>query len=612
MKIDKFVIILVCWMMLIPPASSQSSPFQSGKLLIQLNQNHPIAHNPDNSNFLNLFQSEVSGFASIQKEFKINQVERSIKLENRENINLKNFYTLSFDTLANLDSIISRFRQLEMVETIDKIGFFQVDFTPNDSLYSQGLQWYLHRIEADSVWNFTLGNPHIKIAVVDDAILIRHKDLQSTISVNQAELNTIFSDSNSNGIIDVPDLLMHYNCFDISELWLTGLFDGLDNDGNGYIDDLFGWDFNLQTNDPNPSLFPYLENDHGTAVAGLISATTNNSLGIASLGSGCSILPLKVFGTYGPSSLHILEAMSYAYDQYADIINISMTGTSNSALDSLVVALYEDEVFLVASAGNSNSTLLGFPAANPLSIVVAALDSFDLKHPTSNYGTSIDLCAPGISMTTLAKSGDDLFAYRHDFGATSGAAPLVSGLLGLMKSFYPDFAYSALYSCLLSSTDSLTADSYFLQQQLGAGRINARKAMECLKNQALVADFYMADTTLCAGETIQLSDLSEGNIASWKWYSDNGATFDADTAQHPLITFHSLVDSIYTISLEISNINLLGPNYVSTLTKQVHVQPDLLNLGNDMVGLCSTVPYTLSISLPEVFSYFWSTGETTS
>ncbi len=582
----KSVLLLAFTLMFSLNSFQQTTEFLNGKLIVQLANNNDFINLADTLDFKSIFLSEINGLEDIATEIHISKVARSVKLAKKSNQMLKGFYTIEFDTAQNLNYAINLLDSLNCFISIDKIGFYTINYTPNDSLYLQNLQWYLNKIELDSALSYSVGSPSIKIAVIDDAILIRHKDLQLNIAVNQNELDSTISDANNNGIIDVSDLFLHYNQSDINDLWQTSLFDSLDNDSNGFVDDIFGWDFNLNCNNPNPALFPVEENNHGTAVAGLVSAVTNNAIGVASIGSGCSVLPLKTYAAIGANAETIANALAYAFDENADIISISMGGPQNAMVDSILSVIHENGVFLVASAGNDSVNLAGYPANNEYSIAVAALDSTDHKRFDSNYGLDIDICAPADQMVTLWKYGDDFYAYKYDFGATSGAAPLVSGLLGLMKSYFPYYNYETIKYCLLSAADSLPNETLFMQNMLGVGRINARRSMQCLKELDLIANFELATGFYCDGMDFQAIDQSVGLISEWHWSGSPGVIFSNDTIPDPIITLNTN-DTAFSISLEISNDTLSGSTGFDIMTKNFIIGGEPLLISPSVDTICN-------------------------
>jgi subtilisin family serine protease/subtilisin-like proprotein convertase family protein len=314
--------------------------------------------------------------------------------------------------------------------------------TPNDSGYPQ--QWHLPTVRAPVAWDTTYGSPGITVAVLDGGIDIQHPDLRSNIYVNAGE---------------IPG-------------------DGLDNDGNGYVDDLAGWDFSTDTNDPNPD-DPFTDT-HGTQVAGLLAATIDNGLGVAGLAGRVTILPMKVVGSGALTSLSLARAAAYSVQAGAKVITCSinidpLVGDPSFAATANFV--YNRGVLWFNSAGNFN-------AANPARqsfeqfLFVSATDRGDRKASYSNYGSGIDLSAPGgdlgdglVTTTTVAAG-----SYGVAFG-TSMAAPLAAATAALVWSANPGLTRDQVASRVIASATDLDPFNSAYPGQLGGGRIDAGRAV---------------------------------------------------------------------------------------------------------------------------------------
>ncbi|HJN85212.1 MAG TPA: S8 family serine peptidase, partial [Patescibacteria group bacterium] len=169
--------------------------------------------------------------------------------------------------------------------------------TPNDSFFSD--QWYLPHIGAISAWNESTGSPDVLVAILDTGIDLDHEDLRGQIFVNRGEVAN----------------------------------DGIDNDGNGYIDDVSGWDFYDDDRDANPIVGANDEFGvhHGTVVAGVIGATGNNALGVTGVNWDVKMLPIRVLDSTGDGDVgDIVEGIDYALSMGADVINLSFVGSSNT------------------------------------------------------------------------------------------------------------------------------------------------------------------------------------------------------------------------------------------------------------------------------------------
>jgi subtilisin family serine protease len=242
----------------------------------------------------------------------------------------------------------------------------------------------------------------------------------------------------------------------------------LDDDGNGFIDDVHGWNFALNNN--------VVADDygHGTHVAGIAAAQINNAIGIAGMAGGATIMPVKVFfpppnvlGTYED----LIRAMVYATDNGARVINMSLGATSYSLGEEAAVEYAWDHgVVVVAAAGNTGHNTYHYPAAHRNAIAVAATDASDNRAGFSTYGDFVDVAAPGSGVYSTLMSGG-----YGSMSGTSMATPHVAGLAALLFSLNPRLTNAQVRALIETNTDDLGSagwDPYF-----GSGRINARRAL---------------------------------------------------------------------------------------------------------------------------------------
>lgn len=303
---------------------------------------------------------------------------------------------------------------------------------PNDPLYPE--QWYVTATNVDDVWSTTTGSTDAVIAIIDTGVDWEHPDLRNKIWTNPAELNGI---------------------------------EGVDDDGNGFVDDVRGWDFINNDNDPRD------DNSHGTHVAGIAAAEANNGIGIAGVSWGARILPIKAFQSTGRGDLaRILPALQFAHSSGATVINMSFgLPIPSSSLRDALGRIYPDAV-LVASAGNSGLCIgpntcpdgkrgyAVFPAA--LSFVIgteattatsrmAPFSNYDHDGPsTSQYGQywNYETRAPGTAVLSTVPNGQ----YRL-YSGTSMSSPLIAGVVSLALSTAPAPTQEQLWSRITSSTE---------------------------------------------------------------------------------------------------------------------------------------------------------------
>lgn len=345
--------------------------------------------------------------------------------------------------------------------------------SPSDSLL--GEQWYLDAIAAKDAWEVTIGNPASIIAVLDVGVDLDHPDLASAMWQNLGE---------------IPG-------------------NGVDDDRNGYVDDVNGWDFVGNDNDPTPAYDVAGSNPndlhHGTVVAGIIAARGNNGQGIAGIDWLAKIMPLRVLRSDGVGDLNdVLAALRYAHEQGASIVNLSFVGTERSVeLDALIIELARDGVLVVAAGGNEDQRGRGnlddFPAYPICSgngegyvLGVAATNEQDEKATFSSYGDCVDLSAPGSHIvgtrfhdpdhTAIAvgdRIGQTTFSepYGGFFNGTSYAAPIVAGAASLVRGLLPSLAPLDIIALLRQAADPIANVPGALTGKLGAGRLQLSRAV---------------------------------------------------------------------------------------------------------------------------------------
>ncbi len=316
--------------------------------------------------------------------------------------------------------------------------------TPNDSKLSQ--QYAVSNMSLEEAWDITTGSDQVVVAVIDSGINAEHEDLKNNIWTNPYE---------------IPD-------------------NGIDDDNNGYVDDIQGWNFQESSNDSSDYL------GHGTIIAGVIAAEGNNGVGVAGVSWNAKLMALRVKQQVNPDEDHLAAAIRYAVDNGATIINGSLVGKtySQKVFDALSYA-NENGVLYVGSAGNygtDNDATPVYPASYDLPniISVAATDSDDelasFTGGSSCYGeTTVHVAAPGkdiISTGTLSVISTDS-TYSTNSG-TSLSAPQVSGLAALLLSQDPERTAADIKRIILATVDEKASLEF---KVISRGRINAQRAL---------------------------------------------------------------------------------------------------------------------------------------
>lgn len=327
---------------------------------------------------------------------------------------------------------------------------------PNDPLFP--LQFYHDLIRTLDAWDLTLGSSGVVVAVLDEGIDPLHPDLAGNLWQNPGEAS-------------VPN--------------------GIDDDGNGFIDDLHGWDFTDSNGDVTPLAGPGLTG-HGTAVGGIVAALHNNGIGVAGVAPGVRALSLKLFrgGDPGAVAAHAGTALEYAAT-YADVANLSWGGTdpTNVVLDGIDFALTNGRggkgTVVIASAGNDNGRAVLYPARYPWAVAVAESDLADQKHEESSFDRTLSLIAPEALVTadsTGAGNGFDTGSdYTLAFGGTSSSAPQVAAVAALILSRNPSLTAGQVVCHLTNGADNpapgmMENDLYGKSATMGYGRLNAYRA----------------------------------------------------------------------------------------------------------------------------------------
>lgn len=270
-------------------------------------------------------------------------------------------------------------------------------------------------LQLSSAWQYTMGTPSTIVAVIDSGVNVDHPDLVGRI--------------------------------------------------------LDGYDF---VNDDEEA---FDDHGHGTHIAGLIAANANNGTGSAGLCPLCSILPIKVLNASNVGTWSDVAAgIVYAVDHGAQIINLSLGGTSNAPVVQAAVAYAtEHDVLIVAAAGNSRSDTLFYPAALEDAIAVSATRQDDTRWSLSNYGAWVDVAAPGYTIYSTYHDLNNYYGGYIFMSGTSMAAPHVAGLAGLLLSQNPERTATDLRRILLETADDLGEPG--VDVDFGSGRINAKKAL---------------------------------------------------------------------------------------------------------------------------------------
>ena len=394
----------------------------------------------------------------------------------------------------DFDVILNYYNNLPEVEYAEPNFIYKASIIPTDTYYNK--QWYLQKIKAPEAWNYIKESQNIIIAILDSGVQTDHIDLKDNIWENANEI--------------------------------AG--NNIDDDKNGFIDDINGWDFVNNVADPSPKFkddFSEAGILHGTIVAGIAAASGNNASGISGVTWNSRLMPIKILDDSGEgSTINVIKGIDYAILNNANIINLSFVGYGFSqGLDNAIKKAYNKGIIIVAAAGNELDrgegyfldTVPMYPVCNDgpngenRVIGVAATDTLDQKAIFSSYGTKcVDISAPGLSIySTIVFSPDheingNYFNKYYDgfWSGTSMATPMVSGAIALIEASNLKFNRDQVVQILLNNTDNINKLNKNYLNKLGKGRLNVYKAVFSAKNDLDRANIGLLISPMADHESI--------------------------------------------------------------------------------------------------------------
>lgn len=348
--------------------------------------------------------------------------------------------------------------------------------TPSDPMWSSQPEW--RQIGVERAWRHTVGSYDVVVAVSDTGYLFNHPDLKNQVWTNTGEI--------------------------------AG--NGVDDDENGFIDDVHGWDFVNKDNDPHD------DNGHGTHVAGIIGAEANNGVGIAGVSWRVRLMPVKFlsYSGYG-DDIGAVDSILYSVNNGARIINASWGASERSpAITDAIAYAWANGVIMIAAAGNdgsSNDFKPHYPSndAVPGIIAVAASTITSGLAYFSNFGrTTVDVAAPGVNIFSTYKDG-----HWKRLSGTSMATPMVAGVGALILAKAPGLSALDLKNAILNA---VTPQSSFRDRCSTGGEINAELAVSQLDQGFQV---WPSRVRLNQGESFQFSAFGAASAVTWS--TDNGS-----------------------------------------------------------------------------------------
>jgi len=379
-------------------------------------------------------------------------------------VDITTIYEIKYSSEYPLDKIVKYLSSFPEVAYAEPREITQLMYTPNDTYI--GNEWYVDKIQAKLAWDICKGDTNVVIGISDTGVDVFHEDLKDQIKYNWAD----------------P-------------------INGKDDDGDGYIDNFRGW--NLVDNNENPSnTTGTSEAPHGTTVAGIADAKPDNAKGIAGVGFNCKFLPVRSFSSNMLSEMVFdYESIVYLADHGAKIINCSWGGTYDYQFgqDIINYATFNKDALVVCAAGNTEKQINLYPASYDNAISVAGTTLNDQKWTPQNtgskggssYGFFVDAAGPAVNIYTTTIGN----AYLKGANVgTSYAAPVFSGIAGLVRSYNPTFTALQTGERVRITADNIDTIAYNAPYKnlLGHGRINAYNALV----DSLVPSIRLVDYSL--------------------------------------------------------------------------------------------------------------------
>ncbi|MBD3219030.1 MAG: PKD domain-containing protein, partial [candidate division Zixibacteria bacterium] len=551
--------------------------FVPDRFVVVLKDNVAVDHGKDMSRSVAL--SNLSGFEGLAAKYGVEQLRPQFPGSDRNSISLSaeaqdlsRHYKVYIQS-GTLEEAMADYEALPDVERVEPIGVHTLTATPNDPYYvnppdgyayDQWHYWDTYGINADNGWDKEAGDNTVLVGVLDMGAKYDHGDLGGSNPPGP-------SDASTNGNIWVNTNETPGN--------------GVDDDGNGYTDDVIGWDFVERTDWYTYNCIdldcggadndPWDGEGHGTHVSGTIGAITNNGYAVAGVaggygdgtysggGNGIKVVPCRVgyvldYSFYGATGVVVMDYVAEAMYYMAELkisgwnvaaINCSFGNSNSGGISSATDYLLAQDVMVISAAGNNDANDPSYLGTRTDCLDVGATDQSGNPASFSNYGTWVDIAAPGVeilsTITDPAAPADD---YVAPLDGTSMSCPHVVGVAALLESYNPGLSGPDKFAII---TDAANTKSYNQTKYVGVGIVDARKCLDAAGGGCdLAADFSGSPTSGCASLTVNFSDLSTGtNIDGWSW--DFGDGVGTSTAQNPSYTYNS--PGTYNVSLTVSS-----------------------------------------------------------
>lgn len=461
-------------------------------------------------------------------DFEVDTTTITVKLKEGKTLNSKGEAVIRENKLGYIDVTVPEGRKVEeYAKELDESGIFEIvelntygelcTMMTNDP-YSSSL-WHLDSTNVRQAWDYEMGKPNIKVAIIDTGIDKNHPDI------------------------------------------------GFGNNGYKNFDETLGWDYMHDITYSTPSHY------HGTFVAGVVGAKTNNGVGIAGVaggngGPGVTMSSYRVgYGPYIDGSV-IDDAIMMAVDNGAKVINMSFHIASNTSMNEAIEYAYSNGVNLVAASGNQSNNSINYPASHSMVIAVGAIDNTNHRSDFSNFGTGLDIVAPGKDIySTYLNNG-----YVTSSG-TSFSTPQVVGAVALMLSTNPNLTPLEVKNIIVATAQKLndyTFDSNNWNNEVGYGIIDANA---CVR---LASMKIFGFETICDSVSYHVSLLPMGYSVIWSLNNCWGISQESMCTNYPQsneCTLFRPVNQYFGSAQLNADIYDSYGNFVRTIKKTIRLRP---------------------------------------
>lgn len=585
-----FLFIFFC--LLIPSAFSQTHYFP-GRIIIKYKSDMQLSQiraktqtNPKNRVQQALQQAQVTRINPVWNFGNVQPANRKNPAQVQAAVNeLERIYQVFYSTDIDAAQLAAKISQYAAVEYAEPQYLRKTSFIPNDPIENPYPEFH----KFHEAWDITKGSSDVIIGIVDSGVNYLHEDLDAKLWVNTDEIPSSVRaqvDQNGDGTITSTEVLQYLQqqngdydgngTITLEDALASGspLVNGNDTDGNGFADDIFGWDFwesggtqgQPVSEDNNPIINA---SDHGTHVTGIAAAETNNETGLAGAGFNVRYMAVKTGGIPDNPSTEVDESrligfgfqgIIYAALQGAEIINCSFGGGSFSTFEEDIINFATDMgSVVIASAGNESNNEVSFPSGYENTISVGAVTTSNQLASYSNYGYSLDVLATGTQILSTSYGNDYVLK-----SGTSMSAPVVSGLAGLIKTIHPNWSSQRIATQIRVSSTFLPTGGD-TENRLGHGKINAFEALSTNKPGLRVLSSEFVDdegnklglgeagfvniTIINYGDAIsstslELESLNQGNISFEQPTETLGGLA---TGESTTITFELTIEQDYEL-----------------------------------------------------------------